>query len=258
MYKTIKKLNADTSYVVVTIVEVKRSVPQEVGAKMLVTQACNNMPLSGTIGGGKVEKEAISYAQTLLSDISSVSHLKKFHLTKDLKMACGGEMTIFFEVVRNNRWNIAIFGAGHVSQKLVRVLKTLNCHIHCFDSREEWLEKLPKSKKISKYLIAMNPEKVESFQHQLPVNCFYLVMTHSQHIDFQIAKKIVNKDSDIQYLGIMGSKSKAKNLKDKLLKLGVSEKIVSNIYSPVGLAIGDNTPSEIAISITAQLLEVRA
>jgi len=258
MYKKIKKLKTDTSYVLVTIVEAKRSIPQEIGAKMLVTQACRNTPLYGTIGGGKVEKESIDYAQTLLSDISATSHLKKFHLTKDLKMACGGEMTIFFEVVRNDKWNIAIFGAGHVSQKLVRILKTLDCHIHCFDSREEWLEKLPKSNKISKYLIEMNPEKVESFQHMLPKNCFYLIMTHSQHIDFQIAKKIMNKDKNIPYLGIMGSTSKAKSIRSKLLESGISEENVSKIHSPVGLAIGDNTPSEIAISITAQLMEVRA
>lgn len=258
MYKKIKKLKADTSYVVVTIVEAKRSVPQEIGAKMLVTQACQNAPLYGTIGGGKVEKESIDYALTLLSDVSATSHLKTFHLTKDLKMACGGEMTIFFEVVRNNKWNIAIFGAGHVSQKLVRILKTLDCHIYCFDSREAWLEKLPKSNKISKYLIAMNPEKVEAFQHKLPENCFCLIMTHSQHIDFQIAKKIINQDSTVPYLGVMGSQSKAKNLRHKLLESGISKDHVSKIYSPVGLAIGNNTPSEIAISITAQLLEVRA
>lgn len=258
IYKKIKKLNMDTSYVLVTIVEAKRSVPQEIGAKMLVTQACEDSPLYGTIGGGKVEKESVTHALSLLSDVTSISHLKTMDLTKDLKMACGGEMTIFFEVVRNEKWNIAIFGAGHVAQKLIRILKTLDCHTHCFDSRQEWLNKLPKANNISKYLIDMSPEKIGVFEHLLPQNSFYLIMTHSQHIDFNIAKEIIDKNINLPYLGIMGSVSKAKSIGDKLLECGISQEDISKIYSPVGLPIGNNTPSEIAISITAQLLKVRA
>jgi xanthine dehydrogenase accessory factor len=257
LYKKIKKLEHDTSYVLITIVEAQRSVPQEIGAKMIVTQSCVDSPLYGTIGGGKVEKESVRYALSLLTDPSATSHLKHIHLTKDLHMACGGEMTIFFEVIRSKNWNIAIFGAGHVSQKLIRILKTLDCHIHCFDSRQEWLEKLPKSKNISKYHIGMTPEKIGAFEHLLPKECFYLIMTHSHNLDFPIAKKIITKNNHLPYLGIVGSVSKAKSIGERLLKCDIAKENIKKIYSPVGLPIGNNTPAEIAISISAQLLEVR-
>jgi len=257
LYKKIKKLDHDTSYVLITIVEAQRSVPQEIGAKMLVTQTCVDSPLYGTIGGGKVEKESVRHAVALLNDTSATSHLQQIHLTKDLQMACGGEMTIFFEVVRAEQWNIAIFGAGHVAQKLVRILKTLDCHVHCFDSRQDWLDKLPNAKNISKHYLDMNPEKIGSFKHLLPEACFYLIMTHSQHLDFPVAKKIITKNKNLPYLGIVGSASKAKSIGHRLLESGISKDDIAKIYSPVGLDIGNNTPAEIAISITAQLLEVR-
>ena len=59
IYKAIENLGADCDYVLVTLVQADRSIPQEVGAKMLVTKRCKNAPLDGTIGGGKIEKEAV-------------------------------------------------------------------------------------------------------------------------------------------------------------------------------------------------------
>jgi len=78
LYKKIKKLGRDTSYVLVTIVDAQRSVPQEIGAKMLVTKRCKDAPLYGTIGGGKIEKESLRYALSLLEDRNATSHLKHF------------------------------------------------------------------------------------------------------------------------------------------------------------------------------------
>ncbi|EQB39370.1 hypothetical protein M947_06845 [Sulfurimonas hongkongensis] len=247
LYKKIKKLGRDTSYVLVTIVDAQRSVPQEIGAKMLVTQECIDTPLYGTIGGGKIEKESLHYALSLLEDRNATSHLKHFCLTKDLDMVCGGEMTIFFEISRVKKWNIAIFGAGHIAQKLIRILKTLDCHIYSLDLRKEWLKKLPKSKNIM----------TGSFEHLLPQDCFCLIMTHSHDLDFSIAQKLLKSSQDIPYLGVIGSSSKAKSMKHRLKESGVSQEDISKIYSPVGLDIGNNTPEEIAISISAQLLEVR-
>ena len=255
--KQIEKLGADTSYVLITLVEASRSVPQEVGAKMLVTSGCVAAPLDGTIGGGRVEKESVIYAVELLKSSSAKSELKHFHLSNDLEMACGGEVTLFFEVVRTKHWNISIFGAGHVCQTLVGVLATLDCHVTCFDSRQEWLDKLPESSKLTKHLVPMSREGVEPFSHLIPKNSFHLVMTHGHLLDFPVAKQIFDNNSEIKYLGIIGSSSKAKLLCKKLVESGVEAKRVDEIYSPVGLPIGNNTPAEIAISIVAQLLEVR-
>lgn len=247
IYKKIKKLEGKTSYVLITVVDAQRSAPQEIGAKMLVTQECEDAPLYGTIGGGKIEKESLRYALSLLRDRSATSHTKHYSLTKDLEMACGGEMSLFFEIKRAKKWSIAIFGAGHIAQKLISILKSLDCHIYCLDSRKVWLKKLPKSKKIIR----------GSFEYLLPEDCFCLIMTHSHELDLSIAKKLLKSSEEIPYLGVIGSSSKAKKIKNRLRESGISQEDIAKIYSPVGLDIGNNTPAEIAISIAAQLLEVR-
>ena len=246
LYKKIKKLEGSRSYVLVTVVDAQRSIPQELGAKMLVTQECKDRPFYGTIGGGKIEKESLHYALTLLKDKTAASHIKHFCLTKDLNMACGGEMSMFFEINRVKKWSIAIFGAGHIAQKLIRILKTLDCNIYCLDSRKEWLKKLPKSKKII----------TGTFEHLLPQDCSCIIMTHSHDLDFSIVKTLLSKSEKPAYLGVIGSTSKAKSMKKRLKESGISQEDIGNIYSPVGMAIGNNTPEEIAISISAQLLEV--
>ena len=60
-------------------------------------------------------------------------------------MTCGGAVKLYFEPhpAGGASWQIAIFGAGHIAQSLLPVLLPLPCRIACFDSRAEWLERLP-------------------------------------------------------------------------------------------------------------------
>ncbi len=256
LLEEIKRLPKNESYVVVTLVNAARSVPQEVGAKMLITQQCSMAPLKGTIGGGSVEREAVEYALKLLADPQAKSELKFFHLKDDLEMACGGEVNLFFEIVRPRQWNIAIYGAGHVAQNLVPLLLKLDCHLHCFDSRQEWLDKLPEHSQLTKYILEVQDGEVKPFIKLLPENCYHLVMTYGHLLDLPVAQEIL-RAKKVAYLGIIGSRSKSKTLAQKLLAAGVDAAKVEQIYSPVGLPFGNNTPPEIAISIAAQLLAVR-
>jgi xanthine dehydrogenase accessory factor len=255
IYQTIVEQQLE-SYVVVTLVKASRSVPQEVGAKMLVTTDCASAPVMGTIGGGKVEKEAVEYAKLLLVK-QQASELKFFHLSKDLEMACGGEVTLFFDVHLPQRWSIALFGAGHVCQHLVSLLLNLECQIDCFDIRKEWLDKLPSSPRIKKHLLLGDKENLDEFTHLVRDDAFCIVMTHGHLLDLPIALALLQAGKGKRYFGMIGSRSKAKLLANKLIASGASEEQVSKIYSPIGLSIGNNTPAEIAISIAAQLLEVR-
>ena len=60
------------------------------------------------------------------------------------------------------------------------------------------------------------------------------------------------------YLGMIGSRRKNRLLYDELLKEGFKEEAFEEIYSPIGLSIGSETPEEIAISIVAEIIQVRA
>ena len=59
------------------------------------------------------------------------------------------------------------------------------------------------------------------------------------------------------FIGVIGSDSKAATLKKELLALGLNPQVVDQIHCPIGLPFGNYTPAEIAVSISAQLLQVR-
>ena len=59
------------------------------------------------------------------------------------------------------------------------------------------------------------------------------------------------------FVGAMGSQRNAQLRKERLVRLGVSERALQKLRAPVGLMIGSHTPIEIAISIAAQLVDER-
>ena len=60
------------------------------------------------------------------------------------------------------------------------------------------------------------------------------------------------------YIGVIGSKKKTASVNAQLKEQGFTDEDLKRVTTPIGLAIGAKTPAEIAVSITAQLIQVRA
>lgn len=238
------------AFVVITMIACRGHVPQEIGAKAIVTIEGLKQ---GTVGGGKVEAKAIVHARSLLADENNEPQILTWNLTSDVGMTCGGEATFLFEVHNPKNWKIAVFGAGHVSQALIRTLANLDCHMTCLDTREEWLSRIPNSRKIKKILAMDLPAEVA----KLSSDTFFVVMTQGHGTDLPILEKIYLTHPHAPYVGVMGSDVKAKKIRGDLFKRGISEGQVDRLKSPVGLPIGGNRPYEIAISIAAELLQIK-
>jgi xanthine dehydrogenase large subunit len=240
------------AFVSVTLVDAVGSVPQEIGSKMLVDRTGL---VFGTVGGGRIENQAIEQCQALLA--APVTHsnslLVEWNLKRDIGMTCGGTVKLFFETVNHRIWSIVLFGAGHVANALVECLIKLNCCITVVDPRDEWLAKLPESKKLTKHSIA----EPASFVELLPDRSFVLLMTMGHRTDRPILEAILKSGRVFPYLGVIGSKGKRGALRKELLAAGLSEELVDSFRCPIGLPLGSNEPAEIAISVTAELLQVR-
>jgi xanthine dehydrogenase accessory factor len=65
-------------------------------------------------------------------------------------------------------------------------------------------------------------------------------------------------DSPAPYIGMIGSKRKREEVFNNLRKDGISEEKLSAIHAPIGLNIGSDSPEEIAISILAEIIQVRS
>jgi xanthine dehydrogenase accessory factor len=251
-YEEVTKLIAQqVPFVSVILVDANGSIPQEVGAKMLVTA---NGLRCGTVGGGKVEKKALDEAVALLAGNSAkTTHFVNWSLGRDVGMTCGGSVKLYFETHNHARWNIAVFGAGHIAQALIAMLLKLECLVTCIDPRQEWLDKLPESPKLKKVLETDMPSLVAS----LPPDSFVLLMTMGHSSDKPILLEILKRVTRFPYLGIIGSDAKAATLKNDVVEAGLDPSLAQTYYCPMGLDIGSNHPQEIAISIIAQLLQQR-
>ncbi|MBX7219132.1 MAG: xanthine dehydrogenase accessory protein XdhC [Blastocatellia bacterium] len=236
--------------VAVTVVDTVGSVPQDCGAKMIVTAEGRS---SGTIGGGKIEARAIEEARNLLSDHSTTkTRFVNWSLNKDIGMTCGGSVKLYFEAFQAKVWNIVLFGAGHVAQALVPLLLPLDCQVTCIDPRVEWLDRLPHSAKLTKIQSGEMTGEVA----RIPEGSFVALMTMGHTTDKPILLEIL-RTRTFPYLGVIGSDAKAKRLREDIHEAGLPENLCHAFFCPIGLDFGTNHPHEIALSIVAQLIQER-
>lgn len=237
-------------FVAVTVVDTLGSTPQDRGSKMLVTAKGRQF---GTVGGGKIEARSIQEAQAMLADEAApATRFYQWSLEKDIGMTCGGIVRVYFEAFNVTRWNIVVFGAGHVAAALIENLIRLDCRVTCIDPRPEWLERLPSSPKLRRVQTTDMPAEVA----RIPEGSFVLLMTMGHTTDKPILVEIL-RTRKFPYLGVIGSNAKAKRLRKDVLDAGLPEELTRAFFCPVGLTIGSNHPHEIAISVTAQMLQSR-
>lgn len=247
-----KIIEKETPYVILTLVHIEGSAPQDIGARAIVT---GEGLFWGSVGGGKIEKYIIEQGiNTLNSDTTPEPKLLKVNLQRDIGMTCGGLVSCFIEpVISKNKFNIAVFGAGHVSQELIRTLIRLDANIHCIDSRAEWLEKMPSSQRLNRYHLTKPEEHIE----KLIPNTFIIVMTMGHSTDVPILEKVFKSDKKFAYVGVIGSETKAIAIKRELRSRGVTPEKLEKLVCPIGEDFGTNDPVEISYSVVAQLLKTR-
>lgn len=242
------------AFAVITLLETGGSVPQNSGAKMLLSREGER---AGTIGGGRLEARAMEEALEYLEKGDPQSpRLLEWDLD-GMRMECGGSARLFLEWFFPSSWEIALFGAGHVAQALCRLLMTLACRVTIFDTRTEWLDQLPLSASLCPAPVAGFAEGTERLTEQT----FAVVLTPDHSEDAAVLEALLKREEKegitFPYLGCIGSAKKAAALQEKLKGQGLSPARVDAIHSPIGLPLGGKAPAEIALSIAAQLLQER-
>ncbi|MBN2410653.1 xanthine dehydrogenase accessory protein XdhC [candidate division KSB1 bacterium] len=232
--------------VMVTVIEVKGSAPQKAGARMLVY---SDGRISGTIGGGAIEKKAIEFALSLKQNTDP--QFIQYELETDAEMLCGGHMSLFFEPM-NPPKPLYIFGAGHIGHALCRILEGAGFAITIIDNRPEYAnpEGFPA---VSNILAKPYPKALDElvFTEQTSI----VIVTHGHAYDQEVLEYCIQKP--FHYLGMIGSRRKVKQTVQNLIDKGISPELFKKLHSPIGLDIGGDTPTEIAVSIAAELIAVK-
>lgn len=148
--------------------------------------------------------------------------------------------------------DLYIFGAGHISQFLSKVARMVDFTVTVIDDREEFAnrERFPEADHII----------VEDFREvfdrlDFSRAAYIVIVTRGHNHDALVLQKSIEKPT--QYIGMIGSRRKIHMVFDYLKERGVEEKILKSVHAPVGLNINSETPQEIAVSIVAELIDVR-
>lgn len=228
------------------ITETHGSTPLKAGAKMIVW---DHKKIAGTIGGGNLEHKVIEDALSVIK--KNKAQTFEHHLVQDHQMCCGGSVKIFIEPVMNPK-NLYVFGAGHIAKEIIRYATPLDFQIHIIDERVDMIQSLENKDSI------VFPLNHKDFLPRLAFNenAYIVICTHLHQYDREILAYCIQKP--FAYLGMIGSKRKvAVTKKIFLTKKLATETELHKVDMPMGFDIGGTSPSEIALSIVAKLVEVK-
>jgi xanthine dehydrogenase accessory factor len=142
-------------------------------------------------------------------------------------------------------------GAVHNAIPLVTFAKTLGFRTIVVDARGAFAT--PERFAHADELIMAWPD--EALEGKLNSNSFVVLLTHDPKLDDPALK--IALPSQARYIGALGSpKTHAKRL-ERLREEGMPEEQIARLHAPIGLAIGANTPEEIAVSIIAEVVAAR-
>lgn len=273
------------------IVRARGSTPQSAGALMLVDEDLNTF---GTIGGGCVEAEIRRRAHAMLvAGDDFVGGPVSFKLDHDYGwddgLICGGTIemlvaplpdehalaraiddvrmrrpaSVTFEAVGPDgmamtyaldlppRDRLYIAGAGHVGQALARLALPLEFETTIFDDREDLLRRFAPDG------CHRSAGEIAAQLRESPVDdrTYVVIVTRGHKNDEQALHAVVGRGA--KYVGMIGSRRKIKLIFDDLKDMGVDPRALAGVHAPIGVDIGSVSVEEIALSIAAELVQVR-
>ena len=264
-----QRLAPGESLVLVSVEASSGSTPRGEGAMMLVSAQGR---IAGTIGGGAVEYRSEQLAREALA--AGRSRVERFQLrpneVQDLGMICGGDVEVSFRYLAGGdgeaiAWareeearltpsgRVYIFGGGHVAQALVPALAAVDFRCVVLEDREDFCrpELFPG---VEETRLIQNGDPAA--YAGITAEDYVAVMTRGHKDDLTVQAQALKTPA--KYIGVIGSRKKTAAVFAKLRDMGYTDADLQRITTPIGLSIKAETPAEIAVSIAAQLIQLRA
>lgn len=162
-----------------------------------------------------------------------------------------GEAKIFAEKIVEEQ-EIVICGAGHVSLEIAALADYMGYPYSVLDDREEFVtrERFPNARR---RICGDFREGIASAGFS--ANAYYIIVTRGHVADLICLEKVLS--GHYGYVGMIGSRSKVKKSMAAMREKGFAEEQLDSVHTPIGLPIGGETPKEIALSIMAEIVQVK-
>ena len=164
----------------------------------------------------------------------------------------GQTIEILLEPIQTDP-TLYIFGAGHLAQALSPLGKMADFRVVVIDDRPMFAnsERFPEADQV-----LVEPFEMVFENLQINPQSYVVIVTRGHLYDGEVLEQAIQTDAG--YIGMIGSKRKIAVLYKDLMQKGIKKQLLDRVHAPIGLHIHSETPAEIAISIMAELIKVRA
>jgi len=254
--------------VLVEVDATQGSVPRGAGTWMAVFADC----IVGTIGGGRLEYDAVARARAQLRGEGGCGDagpsVQRYALGPSLGQCCGGVVFLRFQRIgpadapalrvrlAAQRAPVALFGGGHVGSALARVLAPLPFALTWIDSRDEIF---PADIAAGSGVACEHSDPVQAAVPGLAPRSRVLVMSFSHAEDLDVVAACLQRRrvrGDLPFIGLIGSATKWATFSARLRGRGFAGAELAAVTCPIGVpGIAGKQPEVIAVAVAAQLLQ---
>jgi len=246
IYREVAKIHQKGgSGILATMISVDGGFPKKEGIKVFFMESGEKVGF--LFAGDEWEEKIFRKAELLLKEnepkVLVVSSEEAGHPWKKLE--------ILLEPIRSEP-TVYIYGAGHISQQLVPLVKKVHFKVVVIDDREIFANRdcFPEADEV------IVSEFERSFdQFTIDASSYIIIVTRGHLYDKFILEKAVKTNA--RYIGMIGSRRKIQVLYQDLITKGTRRELLDRVHAPIGIDINSETPEEIAVSIVAQLIKVR-
>lgn len=225
----------------VTVVESPEGASPAPGTRLVLHE---DGAARGGWGDAALERAAVALGRKALEQRAALSETAE---------TSGGRFLLYAEAQRPPD-SLIVVGAGHIAVPLVRLGVLLGFRVTVLDDREEFAtaERFPDAARV------IRAEFSDPFRDVVPGPGSYVVLvTRGHRYDFDCLGQLLALERPPRYVGLIGSRRRVKAAFHALLESGVPRSRLERIRAPIGLDLGAETPEEIAVSIAAELVQVR-
>ena len=145
-----------------------------------------------------------------------------------------------------------ICGAGHVSMPIIRMGKRLGFMVTVIEDRPKFADHA-RAAGADQVLCELFSDGLSKIRGDS--DSWFIIVTRGHRYDTECLEAILRKP--YAYVGMMGSRRRVAIVKDQLEAKGVCREALDGVHTPIGLKIGAETPEEIAVSVMAEIIQVK-
>jgi xanthine dehydrogenase accessory factor len=232
-----------------TVVRSRGSTPRGSASKMIVFP---NGEIQGTVGGGEMENRVITEAiEVIHQNESKYIEYNMVDPERGDPGVCGGQVEIFIEPI-NPRPLLLVIGGGHVGRAVSRLGSWLGFRVVMSDDRIDYCN--PEN---NPHAEEFYPVLMEDLPGQLEITPWTYIVLTTRGVDIDVPGLPGLLQSKAAYFGVIGSRRRWATTCEKLREIGINDRVLAKVNSPVGLDIHAESPEEIAVSIMAEIIMLR-